>query len=232
MPQPLSNLLIDRLPPAERNRLLKRATPVGLPLNSTLQEQGTPPQFVYFITSGMVSMVTEMSTGEGVEVGLVCREGLTSSFSLLGPSVHGTTRTFMQVAGTGLRMDFRDFESEFLSNPAVAKLVLRYVQYQSFILSQLAACNRVHEVEERLARWLLMVDDRIGQPVIPLTQEFLATMLGTRRSTVTIVAGTLQRSGSIEYHRGQVTIVNRERLEASACECYEVTRRLLQALYT
>ncbi len=231
MPQTVSNVLLDRLAPADRNRLLQRMTPVSLPVYTVLQEQGTPPQNIYCLTSGMASVVTELATGEGVEVGLIGREGLSSSLSLLGPAMHGTTRTFMQVAGIGLRMDFREFEGEFLANPAISGLVLRYVQYHSFVLSQLAACNRVHEVEERLARWLLMVADRVGSDTIPLTQEFLATMLGTRRSTVTIVAGTLQRSGSIEYHRGQVTITDRERLEASACECYAVTLQLLRTLY-
>lgn len=178
----------------------------------------------------MTSIVTAMGTGELAEVGIVTREGFPEALHLLGPAlVH--TRGFMQIAGTGLRMSFKAFEQQFLEQESLSRLILRLVQYQSLTLGQLAACNRLHEVEERLARWLLMVQDRIGDPHIPLTQEFLANMLGTRRSTVTIIAGTMQRSGLIEYKRGHVKILDRPGLESIACECYRITHKLFFGLY-
>ena len=137
----------------------------------------------------------------------------------------------MQIAGTGLRMSFRAFDQMFHQEETLSTLMLQYIQYQSLTLGQIAACNRLHEVEERLARWLLMVEDRVGSSDILLTQEFIANMLGTRRSTVTIIAGTFQRDGLIEYRRGHVRILNRPALESTACECYAITRRLLLNLF-
>jgi hypothetical protein len=170
-----------------------------------------------------------MKEGEAAEVGLVGREGMAEALHLLGPG-HVQTNCFMQIAGTGLRMRFIDFEHIFRRDEAVRGTVLRYVQFQSLVLSQIAACNRLHEVEERLARWLLMVSDRIGDSELRLTQEFLSQMLGARRSTVTLVAGTLQRSGLIEYSRGEVKILDRAGLERAACECYRITYDAWQRL--
>jgi hypothetical protein len=154
---------------------------------------------------------------------------MAEALHLLGPG-HVQTNCFMQIAGTGLRMRFIDFEHIFRRDEAVRGTVLRYVQFQSLVLSQIAACNRLHEVEERLARWLLMVSDRIGDSELRLTQEFLSQMLGARRSTVTLVAGTLQRSGLIEYSRGEVKILDRAGLERAACECYRITYDAWQRL--
>jgi CRP-like cAMP-binding protein len=154
---------------------------------------------------------------------------LPEALHLLGPALI-QTNCFMQIAGTGLRMRFKDFEQLFQRDEAVRRPVLRYVQFQNLVLSQIAACNRLHEVEERLARWLLMVSDRIGDSELRLTQEFLSQMLGARRSTVTLVAGTLQRGGLIEYSRGDVKILDRDKLESAACECYRITQDALKRL--
>lgn len=210
--------------------MLPQLEAVSLPLRTVLFEPEESPRYVHFITSGMASIVTAMSNGDVAEVGIVNREGMPEALHLLSPA-SGSTRCFMQIAGSGLRMGFKAFEQNFYQDPTIKKLVLRYAQYQGHILGQLAACNRLHEVEERLARWLLMVQDRVDSPDLHLTQEFLANMLGARRSTVTIMAGTLQRAGLIQYRRGNVTILDRENLENTACECYPVTRRLFAGLY-
>ena len=226
-----TNEFLERLPEEVRRRLLGGCEAMPLPSGVTLFRGGEASPYFYFMTSGICSVVTELSNGETVEVGLVGKEGFLPGLQLLGPGQEIQTTSLIQVAGSGLRMPFKVFEQEFQANECVRRLVLRYVQHQTLVLSQLTACNRLHEVEERLSRWLLMVADRIGGTEILLTQEFLATMLGTRRSTVTLAAGVLQRSGLIEYSRGRVHILDREGLESSACECYPVVRRLLRALY-
>ncbi len=191
------------------------------------------PDYAHFMTSGMTSMVAFMSDGAGAEVGIVGSEGIVEGFHVLSPATVGSvqTRGFVQVAGTALRMRFTELRREFLTAEPLRSLVLGFVQSQASLLGQMAACNRLHEVEERLARWLLMVQDRTGDNMLPLTQEFLAQMLGTRRSSVTLAASSLQRAGLIEYHRGQVRVLNRELLEEAACECYPVTRKLFTSLY-
>jgi CRP-like cAMP-binding protein len=226
---PLTNRLLDSISSVEPE-FLKHLHPVPLPLKTMMYEVHQPPRYAYFLTSGIASVVTVMGAGDGVEVGLIGREGVPQALHLLGPE-RGDTRAFMQVAGTGLRMDFKRFEEAFRQTPALNSAILRYVQSEALMMGQLAACNRLHELEERLARWLLMVADRTGDLKMELTQEFLAEMLGTRRSTVTIAASALQRSGLINYQRGHIEILDRDRLKDAACECYPVTRRLLQNLY-
>lgn len=204
--------------------------PVALPLRSQLFDVGEPPRYVHLLTSGQASIVAALSGGQMVEVSLVGRDGFPEALHLLGP-LSGEMRCFMQVEGTALRMEFRRFKDEFERNETLRNLVLRYVQYGTLITSQLAACNRLHDVEQRLARWLLMVSDRVGDTTMQLTQEFLAEMVGSRRTTVTLAIGNLQRSGIIENQRGRIHIVDPASLQALACECYPVTRRLYQAIY-
>ncbi|MGI4826995.1 MAG: Crp/Fnr family transcriptional regulator [Janthinobacterium lividum] len=230
MAYPLTNRLLDCLSPAIKTDLLKFLEPVALPLKTVMFEAGQTPRYAYFITSGLASVVTVMAGGEAVEVGLTGREGFPQGLHLLGPE-RGDTRAFMQAAGTGLRMEFKRFEQEFKQVPEITTAVLRFVQSESLVMGQLAACNRLHEIEERLARWLLMVADKTGELGMELTQEFLGEMLGTRRSSVTIAASSLQRSGLINYRRGHIEILDRQRLEDAACECYPITRRLFDNLY-
>ena len=177
----------------------------------------------------MASLVNYMYEGEAVEVGIVGREGVPEALHLLGPALLQTT-CFMQVQGTGLRMKFGDFQQIFEREEGTRKALLRFVQFQSLVLGQVAACNRLHEVEQRLARWLLMASDRTGDSQLRLTQEFLSQMLGARCSTVTLVAGALQGRGLIEYSRGAVRILNREGLEGTACECYGIVQKAMQRL--
>jgi CRP-like cAMP-binding protein len=137
----------------------------------------------------------------------------------------------MQMQGAGLKISLSDLRAAFESSEEIRDRVLEAVQEQALTIGQIAACNRLHEAEERLARWLLMARDRTQSDVLDITQEFLAVMLGARRTTVTMVAGALQRSGLIEYRRGRVKILDSENLEAAACECYKVTKHLYDWLY-
>ncbi len=230
MAQKVTNRLIDCLPPEERAHLMSLLHPVPLPVRSPIFEVGAQPRYIHFITSGMASVVTALPGCDAVEVGICGYEGFPEAFHILGPQTMDT-RSFMQVDGTGLRMDAKRFREEFESRTPLRQAVLRLVQYQSFITSQLAACNRLHNVDQRLARWLLMVSDRVGSPTMQLTQEFLGEMIGARRATITVAAGALQKAGLIEYRRGLVNILERRKLEGRACECYPVTRKLLNDLY-
>ncbi len=228
---PRSNLLLEALPPAIKDILLKQLVPIDMPVGAVLFEAEAHPRYVHFLTSGIASTVTVLAGGDAVEVGLVGREGIGEKIHLLGPQV-GMTRCFMQVAGSALRMDFGNFERMFRQDADLHRAVLRLVQHEALVLAQLGACNRLHEVEERLARWLLMVQDRTGEPEMRLTQEFLGEMLGARRSTVNLAAGTLQRSGLIQFRRAYIRILDRDQLQDVACECYPIIRRLFENVYT
>ena len=222
-----TNLLLSKLPDSERKPLMRVLEPVALPLRKVLYEPEQAPPYIHFLTSGMASIVTNMEEGETSEGGIVGREGMPESLHLLGPGLVQTS-CFMQIAGTGLRIRFDEFHQQLQRYPALRRCVLAFVQYQSFVLGQVAACNRLHEIEQRLARWLLMVDDRTDEKQLALTQEFLSEMLGSRRSTITLVAGCLQRDGVIDYSRGSVRILSRPKLEKLACECYRITDNTLQ----
>lgn len=199
----VSNLIIDALPAGVQSSLLARLEPVELPVGAVLTNPGRIPQFAHFMTSGIASVVTFMSDGIGAEVGVIGREGLVEAISLLGPASAPTT-AFIQSEGTALRMPFADLQQLFLAPGPLSQRILECVQSQGFILSQLAACHGLHEIEERLARWLLMVRDRLESDRFELTQEFLAEMLGARRTSVTLAAGKLQRGGLIRYSRGRI----------------------------
>ncbi len=218
------------LPADYRSSLLARMEEVALPIPTNLYRAGEVPQYAHFMTSGITSIVTFMENGSGVEVGLIGSEGVVEAFHLLG-SANVPTTGMVQVEGSALRIPFAEFQKEFIRFEPLRFCVLQAVQGQALIVNQLAACNRLHEVEERLARWLLMVSDRIGKSEFNLTQEFLAEMIGAGRTTVTMAAGSLQRSGLIEYSRGRIHILNRERMESAACECYPIVRDLISNLY-
>ena len=226
-----SNLLLATLPPAYRNSLLARLKAVSLPIRTVLYEPDETPKYAHFMTSGIASIVSSMSNGASAEVGICVKEWLVESFHLLGRAKI-PNRCFIQMEGTALRMPYKELQAEFLENDDLHEAVLQCVQTQGFILGQLAACNRLHEAEERLARWLLMVRDRVDSESYFLTQEFLANMLGARRTTVTAAAGTLQRKGLIKYSRGRIRLVDSKGLENSACECYKTVRRLYLNFYS
>jgi CRP-like cAMP-binding protein len=226
----ISNRLLDSLSPATKEMVLSRCTPVPLVRRTVLYQPQVTPEFCYFLTSGMVSVITTMQDGESAEVSVLGREGLSGGLQLLGPGRVPTT-CIMQLDGSGLRIPTVDMRRLFDTSEEVRSRVLEHVQEQSNLMGQIAACNRLHEAEERLARWLLMTSDRIGNLEMNFTQEFLAELLGARRTTVTMVAGALQRSGLIEYRRGRVKILNPDELKEAACECYRVTADLHTQLY-
>jgi CRP-like cAMP-binding protein len=224
------NLFLSSLTRKNREHLVRRSTAVPLPVPTVLFETGENPDYAYFMTSGLASVVSDMKDGAAVEVGMHGREGVVSAFQILG-SKASPMRCFMQIGGSALRISMADLRAAFQSSEEIREKLLENIQKESLILGQIAACNRLHEAEERLARWLLMVGDRTQSDVLELTQEFLAEMLGARRATVTIVAGALQRAGLIEYHRGRVKIVDREGLETAACDCYRIVHDLRDDVY-
>jgi CRP-like cAMP-binding protein len=223
-------LLLDSLSEPTRKRLLSHLRPVALPIKARLYDPEEEPRHVHFLDSGLASIVVSMADGGTVEVATVGREGMPQGMHLLGPTPV-PTRCFMQIGGHGLRMDFKAFAKIYAEEEEVRRSILGYAQYQASMGSQIVGCNRLHGVEPRLARWLLIVSDRIGGPVLKLTQEFLAQMIGSQRTTVTAVAGALQERGLIRYARGTVRILDRPGLEQASCECYPVTRKLLESLY-
>ncbi len=230
MPAVVENRFLSSLSPASRDLILSRATAVPLPLKMLLYKASEPAQFAFFMTSGLVSIVTTMVEGGAAEVGMIGNEGLTGSQHILGPNLPPTD-CMVQLQGTAMRLPLSDLREAVRTSEEIRGRVLEFVQQQTMTLSQIAGCNRLHPAEERLARWLLMAFDRSQSETLDFTQEFLADMLGARRTTVTIVAGSLQRAGLIENERGRVRILDRERLEQAACSCYPVLKRLHYALY-
>ncbi len=195
-----------------------------------LHDQGVMPTYAYFMCSGVASVVVTMPEGGSAELVLVGREGVVGALDILGPSPT-PAQCFIQMEATGLRIKLDDLRRMFHDHEELRRLILEFVQQQAVTLGQLAACNKLHEAEERLARWMAMSRDRMDSNTMAMTQEFLADMLGTRRTTVTLVAGNLQRRGLIDYKRGRVTVLDRAALEAAACDCYRVTKDALFRLY-
>jgi len=222
--EPVRNRILAAVPEEEYQRLLPHLEFITLRFKQALYEPNAPIQFGYFPNSGMICVIAVMRDGASVEVGVIGNEGFVGTPILLG--VKATpNRALVQIAGNAFRMKAEALEKILPRAPRLELMLRRFVQAQAFQLAQSAACNRLHEVEERLARWLLMAQDRAGSDLLPLTHEFLAEMLGSRRSTVTVAAGALQRAGLIEYSRGRVKILDRTGLANSACECYEITKQ-------
>ncbi len=218
------NYLLDRLPASERSALGERLEVVAL-LPGMLLYPGaaeTPLQFVYFPVDAVTSMIVMMTDGSAVEAGTVGREGMIGAQSAFG-SARMMERWIAQVPGTSVRIPVADFRAAFHTSPVLRIMVQRYVQSYLAFLAQSVACNGLHVVLERCARWLLLTQDRAGRNEFLLTHEFLAMMLGVRRPGVSVAAGTLAEAGLISYVRGHVTILDRLGLEAAACECYRIT---------
>jgi CRP-like cAMP-binding protein len=217
------NRLLGALSAEEREDILPLLEAVPLVDGMPIHEPYEPITDVYFPISGVVSMVSEMRDGT-VEVGTVGREGMTG----LPLVLHANTmpsRAFVQVPGHAYRMRGVDLCAALRRSPRIERLVYRYVLALFDQAAQHAACNRLHALEERCARWLLMTHDRVDGDVLPLKQQFLAEMLGVHRPAVTIAAGDLQKAGVIRYTRGKVTVLDREALEDAACECYGIISR-------
>jgi CRP-like cAMP-binding protein len=215
----IQNLILLSLPADELHAAIKKLEFVDLPTHSILHEAGEPITHAYFVDSGLASVLSVMTDGKSVEVGLAGKEGFVGLPLVVGLST-SPTQVIMQVAGSAYRMTSAEFKETLAHSPVLERSLNRYAQSLGMQAVHVAACNRLHEVEERLARWLLMSQDRLGGEVVPLTQEFLAHMLGTRRASVTVAAGILQKAGLITYNRGTVKIHDRSGLEDAACECY------------
>jgi CRP-like cAMP-binding protein len=217
-----SNRILDALPGVERDRLIRSMELSRLPIKTVLFEPGEPIDAVYFPISGVISLVTALEDGSIVEVATIGNEGIVGVPHVARGSL--AVRAISQVAGSSLRMEAAAFLAEWERPGSLRDLVQNYLQALFGQVSQAAACNRLHSNEERLSRWLLMSHDRVGVDEFQITHEFLGQMLGSRRATVTLSAGLLQAAGLIRYHRGQVTIIDREGLEGVACECYQVIK--------
>jgi CRP-like cAMP-binding protein len=217
------------------NRLLRALDPelfeavrhflevVDLSARDPVYERGQPIDQVYFPIDAVVSVVADMSDGAVIEVATVGREGIVGIPALL-QAENDEHRAFTQVPGRALRLSTPRFLELVEASKPFERLLHRYIQALITQISRSAACNRVHSIDERAGRWLLLTHDRAGRDEFPLTQEFLAQMLGVRRPSVTTAAGMLQKAGLIKYSRGRVTVVDREGLENASCECYRVIR--------
>jgi len=194
-----------------------------------LVHQGAPIHFVDFPCSCVYSAILSMKDGRSVEVGTIGNEGMTSHNALLGGNV-ATVTQICQVPGIGLRMEINDFRSELESNPKFRTALSLYVQAYLAQIEQSVACNKLHSLEQRAARWLLMTHDRVRQDEFPLTQEFLAMMLGVQRPTVSLVARKFEQAGALAYNRGVMQILRRDVLEEASCECYAASRREFERL--
>jgi CRP-like cAMP-binding protein len=218
------NLILLGLPANELTAALEKLEFVELPTHFVLHESGETLTHAYFVNSGLASVLSVMNDGKSVEVGLAGTEGFVGLPLVVGLST-SPTQVVMQVGGSAYQMTAADFKEILPHSPALERSLNRYAQTLGMQATHVAACNRLHEVDERLARWLLMSQDRLGGDIVPLTQEFLAHMLGTRRASVTVAAGILQKAGLITYNRGSVRIDDRSGLEDASCECYASIRQ-------
>ncbi len=215
----VGNTLLAALGPSELEGLRMRLEPVPLALKQTLHEPDRPVEHVYFVTSGVASMVNEPNPGQVVEFATIGREGMVGLPLLFGAKSM-PSRAFVQVPGEALRMPASEFQDMLERHRPFRERLMRYGLALLIQVAQATSCNRLHEVQERCARWLLQTHDRVDGDSFPLTQEFLAQMLGVHRPTVSVAAGMLQRAGLIRYVRGTVTILDRKGLEAASCSCY------------
>jgi CRP-like cAMP-binding protein len=227
---PIANRLLRTLSRRDYEQLVPHLEPVDLPLRMVLLESGADVTHAYFPLSGMASMVNEMKDGT-VEVGTVGNEGMVGT-ALLLHSKSMTTRTFMQLSGAGLRIEAEPLRRMIRQSPDAERLFFRYAQTMFDQLAQWVACNRLHALEARCARWLLMTADRAGGDSFTLTHEFLSYMLGVHRPAVSLVASELSERGLLRYRRGAVSIIDRAGLEAVSCECYAIARRSVDQLFT
>jgi CRP-like cAMP-binding protein len=197
---------------------------LSMPHHLSIYEPGQPLEFVHFPNTGMVSLVIATADGRTVEVGEVGREGFSGVQAAVGINKN-QVREVVQIAGNWFRVKIGALKSVLQSAPGLERILTRYAVVQGMQFAQTAACNRLHNIEQRLARWLLITQDRVDSATLAITHDFLATMLGTDRPTVTLAAGILQDKQAIEYTRGEVQILSRTKLEESVCECYGVIQQ-------
>ena len=229
-PPSVLNRLLAALPAVDRDRLVPTLDIVPLKLKHIVHKSGERLHHVYFPGSGFLSIVTVLQDGRMVEVATVGREGAVGVTATLEDTPMSASSMVQGETDICYRMTAQAFRREMDRRGAFYELLTRYAQAHIGVVMQATACNAVHTVEQRLARWLLMAHDRMGADEFPLTQEFVAMMLGATRPTVSVVAGMLQRAGLITYHHGRVAIVDRPKLESASCECYDAATNLLRAV--
>jgi len=226
-PGAVRNLLLAALPAADRDRIVPTLDVLPLKLREILHKPGDRLPYVYFPAGGFLSVVTVLEDGRMVEVATIGREGMLGISAVLGGTPVSSATMVQGESSACYRMPADAFRQEMDRRGAFYDLINQYTQALIGFIMQSTACNAVHTVEQRLARWLLMAQDRMESDSFPLTQELAAMMLGATRPTVTLVAGTLQKAGLITYHRGTVTVVDRDRLKAASCECYRTATAML-----
>jgi CRP-like cAMP-binding protein len=222
--KPVRNKVLLAMPDDEYKLIRPDLMYVDLPHHLSLHEPTQNIEFVYFPNRGMVSQVVVTKDGRTVEVGVVGKEGYVGAGLAAGLS-RSSVREIIQIAGDGFRIMGNALGRILRSAPQLQVMLNRHTGLQGMQVAQTAACNRLHDIEQRLSRWLLMTQDRVDSGALPITHDFIATMMGTDRSTVSLAAAVLQKKGTIEYVRGAVKIVNRRKLEKSACECYGVIQQ-------
>jgi len=223
------NRLLRALPLADYTWLLPQLTPARLRLRQVLIEPDAPISHVWFMREGVASIIATEHEGGDVEVGTVGFEGFVGLPLLFGDDTL-PNRVIVQVEGDAWRVGADEFRHALEARPALQKLGLRYAAYFTGQLSQSVACNRIHTLEERAARWLLMTHDRVHETDFEMTHEFLSLMLGVRRAGVSVAMGTLQSAGVLQYARGRVAVLDRVKLEEAACACYRITQSVLDRL--
>ena len=223
MEKPEKNLLLAALAPAELKRMRPHLEPVTMPLGDVIYESGRHLDHVYFPTTCIVSLLYVLESGASAEIAVVGYEGVVGVSIFMGGETT-PSRAVVQSGGNAYRLPGQMVKDEFTRGGAMQHLMLRYTQSLITQMAQTAVCNRHHSVDQQLCRWLLLSIDRLASPEIVMTQELIANMLGVRREGVTEAAGKLQKVGVISYRRGHIRVLDRLRLEAMSCECYEVVR--------
>jgi CRP-like cAMP-binding protein len=222
-PSPRQNHLLDALPAADYERIAARLELVSLKLADVLYEPDVPLRYVYFPTTAIVSLLYVMEDGASAEIAIVGNEGILGIALFMGGETT-PSRAVVQSAGYGYRLKAQFLKEEFGRFGPFLRLLLRYTQALITQMAQTAVCNRHHSVDQQLCRWLLLSLDRLASSELSMTQELIANMLGVRREGVTEAAGKLQLAGLIHYRRGKITVLDRPRLEARSCECYQVVK--------
>src|ERR1700731_3940042 len=227
--KPVGSLILLSIPDSDYSSLRPHLEYISLPDHLVLHEAGGTLEFAYFPNRGLISLVVVMKDGKTAEAGIVGNEGFTGTPATVGLN-RSPHQAVVQITGDGFRIAVASLQNTLESAPRLQLMLSRYAVVRGMQVAQTAACNRLHDIEQRLARWLLMTQDRVDSESLPITHDFLATMLGTDRPSVTLAAGTLRARNLIEYSRGAVKIRNRKKLEKTACECYEVTQQYNGAL--
>lgn len=222
-PRKFRNSILSQLPQEELSAISRHLVPVALPLGMPLSEPNRPIEHLYFVESGLISTDALTRKGEQVEIGVIGREGFAGLPAVLDqPQMPHSV--IVQGRGDALRVRSSIVRSEYLKGGVLQRIVSSFIYLQLIQITQSVLCNRMHEVEQRLARWLLTSADRSDSDLLQLTQEALSQMLGVQRSTVTVAAGDLQRRGLIGYSRGRIQILNRPALAGVSCECYGIVQ--------